>query len=47
MSLKKLLSVAVLASLIVSAAACSDVTGPQNQAGFCTVTGGGQTCTPG
>jgi hypothetical protein len=44
MSFRKLLVLAVLAGLVSSAAACSDVTGPQ-QNGFCQVTGGGQTCT--
>mgnify|MGYP001547926873 FL=1 len=44
MSFRKLLVLAVLAGLVSSAAACSDVTGPQ-QSGFCQVTSGGQTCT--
>ena len=44
MSFRKLLVLAVLAGLVSSAAACSDVTGPQ-QSGFCQVTGGSQTCT--
>ena len=43
MSVRKLLSLALLAGLATSAAACSDVTGPQ-ETGFCQVTGSGQTC---
>ncbi len=46
MSIKKILTVAVLAGLIGSTAACADVTGPQQKTGVCTVTGGGSTCDP-
>jgi hypothetical protein len=45
MTVRKLLSIATLAGLIASAAACSDMTGPQQQTGVCQVSGGGQTCT--
>ena len=44
MSHRKLLVVALLAGLVTSAAACSDVTGPETN-GFCQVSGGGQICT--
>jgi len=44
MTARKLLSITVLAGLIASAAACSDLTAPQQQSEFCTVTGSGQTC---
>ena len=44
MSVRKLAVIAALAGLVASAAACSDVTGPQQQTGFCPVTGSGQTC---
>jgi len=43
MSYRKLLVVALLAGLVSSAAACSDLTGPEKN-GVCPVTGGGQTC---
>lgn len=43
MSIRKLLSAAVLAGLLGATAACADVTGPES--GVCQVTGGGQTCT--
>jgi hypothetical protein len=46
MSARKLLSITILAGLISAIAACADVTAPQQQTGFCTVTGGGQVCTP-
>ena len=46
--IKKLLAIATLAA-IVGTTACADVTGPtqQNTAGWCPVTGSGQTCEPG
>lgn len=43
MPVRRLLSLALLAGLIASASACSDVTAPQ-ESGVCAVTGGGQTC---
>lgn len=43
MPVRRLLTLALLAGLITSAAACSDVTAPQDT-GVCAVTGGGQTC---
>jgi len=46
MSAHKLLSITILTGLICSVAACADVTAPQQQTGFCTVTSGGQVCTP-
>jgi len=46
MSIKKLLTVALLAGIIGSAAACADVTGPQQKTGVCPVTGGDSTCGP-
>lgn len=45
MAVRKLLAITVLAGFVASAAACTDVTGPQQQTGVCQVTGGGQTCT--
>ena len=42
MSYRKLLVTAILAGLLGTTAACSDVTAPQNE--FCPVTGSGQTC---
>ena len=44
MSARKLLALALLAGLVVSSAACSDMTGPKTN-GVCQVSGGGQTCT--
>jgi len=44
MTVRKLLSIATLAGLIASAAACSDMTGPKQQTGVCQVTSGGSTC---
>ena len=45
MSFRKLIVLAALAGLVGSAAACSDVTAPQQETtGFCAVTGSGQTC---
>lgn len=43
MSYRKLLVLALLAGLVSSAAACADVTAP-DESGFCQVTGGSQTC---
>ena len=43
MSARKLLSLALLAGLITSAAACSDLTGPTTN-GVCQVSSGSQTC---
>lgn len=43
MPVRRLLALALLTGLITSAAACSDVTAPQ-ESGVCQVTGGGQTC---
>lgn len=42
MSYRKLLGIALLAGLVGSTAACSDVTSPD--AGFCQVSGGPSTC---
>ena len=44
MSFRKIAVIAALAAIVASAAACSDITGPQDQTGFCPVTGSGQTC---
>lgn len=44
MSARKLLSLALLAGLITSVAACSDMTGPTKTNGVCQLSGGGQTC---
>jgi hypothetical protein len=48
MSLRKLLVLAAIAGLVGSATACADITAPQpsqsHTAGFCAVTGSGQTC---
>lgn len=43
MSYRKLLVVALLAGLVTSTAACSDVTAPTDT-NFCAVTGGPSTC---
>jgi hypothetical protein len=43
MSARKLLSLALLAGLLTSVAACSDMTGPKTN-GVCQVTSGGSTC---
>jgi hypothetical protein len=42
MSYRKLLVLALLAGLVTSTAACSDVTAPETE--FCAVTGGPSTC---
>jgi hypothetical protein len=42
MSYRKLLVLALLAGLVSSTAACSDVTAPESE--FCQVTGGPGTC---
>ncbi len=42
MSFRKLLVLALLAGLVSTTAACSDVTAPQGE--VCQVTGGGSTC---
>lgn len=44
MPVRRLLVIAVLAGFVASAAACSDMTGPQQQTGTCQVTSGGSTC---
>ena len=47
MSNRRLVVLALLASIIGSTAACADVTAPQQQnqkAQFCQVTNGGSTC---
>jgi len=43
MSYRKLLVLALLAGVVGSAAACADVTAPQENS-VCPVSGGGQTC---
>jgi hypothetical protein len=45
MTVRKLLAIAALAGIVGASAACSDMTGPQQQTGVCQVSGGGQTCT--
>ncbi|HUQ98881.1 MAG TPA: hypothetical protein VM166_05450 [Gemmatimonadaceae bacterium] len=47
MTVRKLLAVATLAGLVASAAACSDVTGPEQNTGVCQVSSGSGTCIPG
>jgi hypothetical protein len=42
MSYRKLFALLLLAGLVSTRAACSDVTAPQGE--FCAVTGGGSTC---
>ena len=47
MTVRKLLAVAALAGFVASAAACSDMTGPQQNTGVCQVSTGSGTCEPG
>lgn len=42
MSYRKLFALLLLAGLVSTSAACSDVTAPETE--FCAVTGGGSTC---
>lgn len=44
MSVRKLLVIAALAGFVASAAACTDISGPQQKTGVCQVSGGGGTC---
>jgi len=44
MSNRKLIVIAILATIIGSTAACADVTGPTQKSQFCQVTNGGGTC---
>ena len=45
MSSRKLIVVAVLAAILGSTAACTDVTGPTQKSQFCQVSNGSSVCT--